>query len=269
MRQRFTPEMNESLESRALMAANPLHAEVRKLAHDTVGSPSSQATIHASATSLRSSLLGQYQFNGNGFDSSGKSSQFWLSNTKFSNGSLYLNGIYDFNNPDQNGYRARVNADYLSFRKFTVAVTFKSDSSSTNPYETPLLVGGENDRWFVLKRNNEGKLAVRLNNHVYEYAASSDTKIVTGKWTTVVCGIDVDTKRLTAYMNGQKMIDVALPSDFQFNVVNTPDEVSDRIWTFTNYSNGTTFKGYIDAFSYYNRKLTNQEMQKLSATGRR
>jgi len=268
-RHKFTPAFTESLESRALLAANPLHAEIGKINLHKTAPATTHGSIHAAAVPLKNSLLAQYKFNGNGFDSTGKNPMFLLTNTRFANGSLYLNGIYDFNNPNNNGYHARVDSYNLSYRKFTISLTFKADSFSTESYETPLLIGGEDYRWFVLKRSNEGKLAVRLNNHVYEYTAATNTKIAAGKWNTVVCGIDLETKQLTAYLNGQKMIDVALPSNFAFNVGNTETQNSQRHWAFTNYSNGTTFKGYIDAFSYYNSKLSNRDMQKLSASGRR
>lgn len=264
MSHKFRPEMNQTLEHRELLTAQLGHAEVLRIRHTVTP----KAMILPAQNAIQKSLLGQYLFNGNSFDSTGKNGSFNLSNTSFKNGALYLNGIYEYS-LKSNGYRAETGARNLSYDHFTVALTFKADKFSNDQWETPLVVGGDWHRWFVLKRSHEGKLAVTLNNHINNYTTNLNTRINPGMWNTVVCGIDVAKRQLTAYMNGKLMIDVNLPSDFKFTVADSDEKLSDKKWTFTNYSNGTVFNGLIDAFSYYDRKLTNKEMQQISFQGRR
>ena len=264
MSRKFSPEMNQPLESRELPTAQLAHAEVFKI-RNTV---SPKSIINPAQNATQKSLLGQYLFNGNPFDSTGKNGSFNLTNTSFKNKALYLNGVYEYNGKGQ-GYRAWTEARNLSYNRFTVALTFNAEKFSMDQIATPLVVGGEWYRWFVLKRSQDGKLAVTLNNHINSYTSDLNTKIHAGMWNTVVCGIDVSKRRLTAYMNGKLMIDVNLPLDFSFTVTDSDQKLIDKKWTFTNYSNGTAFNGLIDTFSYYDRKLTNYEMQKLSAQGRK
>ena len=88
------------------------------------------------------SLVANYQFNGDPSDSTGISSPFELINTEFINNTLYLNGIYE---SAPNGFKTFATIDDFKYQYFTISMDFYPFESS---YYMPIIVGGEWYRWF-------------------------------------------------------------------------------------------------------------------------
>lgn len=216
-------------------------------------------------------LLARYSFNGTPADYLKKAPDFQLNNTNyFQNAALNVNGIYDLK---PNGYEATVGAPALSYDSFTVAITYKAgtppmyfkNNGQLAKSEMPLLVGGTGYRWLSVYFAGNGNLSIRLNNNTTEYQGPATLKPPLGKWSTLVCGVDVPSHSLTAYVNGKKVIDVQLPQGFAFDVASSPSKEFDKEWTFQDYSNAQAYHGLIGDLSYFSAKLPNDAMKQLSA----
>lgn len=64
------------------------------------------------------------------------------------------------------------------------------------------------------------------------------------------------------FLDGQRLRDVDL-GDFQFNVVGTPSEESDKAFSFWNYGNASFFCGQADNLRVYGRALAATEISSL------
>ena len=108
-------------------------------------------------------------------------------------------------------------------------------------------------------------MRVSLNDHKQEYEAPAAFKPPLGKWSTLVCGVDLPSHSLTAYVNGKKMLDVQLPQGFTYNVKSWKFSNDQKLWMFQDSGKSSAYHGLVGDFSYFNTKLPNDAMQQLSA----
>jgi hypothetical protein len=199
--------------------------------------------------------LAHYRFRGNANDEDKANPPFALNNTSFKDNALYLNGVYGMSK-DPNGYRAVGRTPKLDYTTFTVALRFKAESFDGKKYN--LLTGGTLYRWFGLSRSFRG-LHVTLNNQRFRHEVK-EARIEQGKWTVLVCGMDVARRKGVVYLNGVKIEELTLPEGLALEVIGSPAEDSDKVWTFTNYSNGSTFHGLVSELIIYGKLLSPAEV---------
>jgi hypothetical protein len=223
------------------------------------GSVSSSAQV-ARLTPPR--LIASYTLDGTAVDATGNSAPMNLSNTSFSDNTLFLNGHYG--PPEGFGASARITG--LSYNSFTVSLDFKSLDFSCfegrDECHDTIIVGGEAYRWFGL-RNKAGKLEVTLNNQSFT-ATIPNANVMTGAWQRVICSVSVATKKVIAVLDNSDVASVDLPSDFRFEIVGTPSESSDNIFTFDNYGSPSAFTGYIDNLKVWDRALSEAELSDVA-----
>jgi hypothetical protein len=201
--------------------------------------------------------LGRFKFDGNATNSGIGKATFRLKNTEFKDDALVLNGLYNGTKPA--GYKAECATPALDYNRFTVALRAQAEDFSG---ERPLIVGGPSYRWFCLQRSDGGELTVTFNNgeirHGFKGAA-----LAAGEWFTVACAVDLSKRTVRAYLNGKTAGEFELSKDFTLEVAASDAKERDRVWTFTNYSNGTVFHGLVDELLIYDRALTPAELTAL------
>jgi hypothetical protein len=207
-------------------------------------------------------LIASYTFDGTAVDATGNSAPMNLLNTSFSDNTLFLNGHYA--PPEGFGASARITG--LSYNSFTVSLDFKSLDFScfegTDECHDTIIVGGEAYRWFGL-RHKAGKLEVRLNNQSFA-ATIPDANLKTGAWQRVMCSVNVATKKVIIVLDSSSVASVDLPSDFRFEILGTPLESTDNIFTFDNYSYASAFSGYVDNLKVWDRAMSEAELSDVA-----
>jgi hypothetical protein len=208
---------------------------------------------------LQAEVLGHFRFDGNAEDASGHKHQFQLKNTQFKDKALYLNGKYELNGtPD--GYRAVCATPSLSDTSFTVVIRFKADSFESRTRN--ILTGGVAYRWFGMHRAKTGNLSITLNNQQFSHEITNAT-LQKDKWTVIASGVDLVARKIMVYLNGKETTQIGLPKDFKLAVTTSNKKKSDKVWTFTNYSNMTVFHGLVDELIIYNRMLPSDEFSNI------
>jgi hypothetical protein len=198
-------------------------------------------------------------------------------------GMLMLNGVYENNGGGGgggrgtggilNGYRAVFRVPQLDYRAFTVSWRFRLDSTDREwPYPRErtiwhrqnLITGGTSYRWLVISRNSSKHLNIAFNNDNVGLNFP-DVELPEGRWMRLACSFDLrDRRRVLVTLDGRKVADLALPQSFSLKVIGSKSDATDRLFTFTNYSNGTTFGGEIDDLIVFPRALTEEELSRLA-----
>lgn len=212
----------------------------------------------AQAESQPSPPLAHFTFNGHAQSASPVEVEWDLRRAEFRDDALYLNGIYEFGPDAANGYHAICRTPALKFTAFTATLRFKAESFANDPARMCLLVGGRQLRWFTLERSQAGNLRVTFNNGAFEHDLMNTT-LEAGKWTVVSCGVDLDARKVIAYLDGKPAGEFSLPTDFRWEVVGSKFEAPDKLWTFVNYSNTNLFHGLVDELIIHNRMLSSEE----------
>ncbi len=202
-------------------------------------------------------LLARFRFNGNAKNEGQGEAKFELQNTQFKDNALFLNGKYEFGG-DKDGYRAVCSTPKIDYTTFTVALRLKAKGFNLG---TNLLTGGTNYRWFGMHRSNAGNLVVTLNNQAFAHEIKGAT-LDEGKWLVVACGVDIPKRKIIACLNGKKVAHIDLPKEFELEIVKA-QLGGDKVWSFTNYSNGNVFHGLVDELLIYDRTLNVEELEKL------
>jgi hypothetical protein len=205
--------------------------------------------------------LAWFRFGGNDKNEGKGEATFELINTEFQQNALYLNGIYESSGAP-GGYRAVCRTPALNYETFTVAVRFKAEDFTPN--KCNLLTGGTAYRWFGVERSPAGNLLVMFNNGDYKREIKG-APLEIGKWTVIACSVDVPRRRVVTCFNGRRVAEIDLPKDFELQVVKgqSGKEDYDKVWSFTNYSNGKVFHGIVDELLIYDRALSEDELDRL------
>ncbi len=226
---------------------------------------SARAIEQASVAAPASAPLAHFTFNGHAKDEQGQA-EFELQNTEFRENALYLNGVYQLG-PDSKGYRAVCRTPSFRFTAFTAAVRFQAEEftaavrfDALTSTKSSLLIGGTSYRWFGLQRSAAGNLEVMFNNGKLRHEIPG-APLEAGRWTVVLCGVDLAGRKVVVYVDGKKVDEFDLPADFTLEVIGSPEEATDKVWAFANYSNANCFHGLVDELVIYNRLLTPAEIE--------
>jgi hypothetical protein len=202
-------------------------------------------------------LLAAYPFDAGAVDTTGNSAPMTLLNAPVTNSSLYLNGKYSGSDPQ--GFVALASITGLSYNSFTVALDF-NPADFLFGHES-IIVGGTSYRWFSL-RHNTGKLEVTLNNQSQSYVIPNSA-LQPGRWQSVLCSVNVATRKIVTFVNNTRVADIDLPVGFRFEVVGSPAENSDKTLSFVNYSNADVFRGFVDNVKVWSRALSASEIDAI------
>ncbi|HVX11620.1 MAG TPA: redoxin family protein [Pirellulales bacterium] len=204
-------------------------------------------------------LLARFRFDGNANDDQG-GPPFELRNTEFIDNALYLTGIYEGNSSD--GYHAVGQTPGLDYSRFSVVVRFRPDSAGSG--KTNILTGGTATRWFGMQRSAAGRLTITLNNQAFRHEVAK-VVIAEGKWTGIACAVDLQQGNVLVYADGQQADEFTLPPDFKLAIIgNKRFEERDKVWTFSNYSNGNVFFGLVDELLVYGKPLSDDQLAAMS-----
>ncbi len=98
-----------------------------------------------------------------------------------------------------------------------------------------------------------------------DYVHSYEDAYANGKvWNRVTCCVDLENLLIKMFFSGNKLENVHLPPDFVLNVLDSKGQESAKELTFTNYSNGRTFRGYVDNLRVFGWALEDEDVLALS-----
>lgn len=202
-----------------------------------------------------------------------------------------LNGEYEHGGGK--GYRAVVDMPALHQDTFTVALQFWASDFDTAPntdgpwwrlrwwlfgfgwiasppassgHDT-LLMAGKSYRWMGYKVR-DGELCLTLNNATVVHPFRG-VAVGLDRWHSIVASVDVKSKRVATTLDGVRLPDFTLPDGFQWNNVVDRTAPDERQFTFTDYSDGTCFHGYVARLRVLDRSLEGADLERFSvAAGR-
>jgi len=135
-----------------------------------------------------------------------------------------------------------------------VAIRLKADDFEAGHR---LIVSSEFYYWFRLEVASDGRLVVRLSS---SSSAPTPERIEAGRWTTVVCGIDVKEGRGVVACDGRPAQTFSVPP--RASARTSHDEHLTR-WTFANPQVKQVVHGLVDEFIVYDRLLTPEECARV------
>ncbi|UCD52338.1 MAG: hypothetical protein JSW27_06810 [Phycisphaerales bacterium] len=221
-----------------------------------------------SSAQLPDGIHAHYRFDGDGSDTCNAGHPFEFKGVDFAGNTLYLNGRYEYGSK---GYRAVVDVPWLAYDSFTISLEFNPVFSGKkegllisflNPGRTEtnnIITGGTSHRWFSLRSGQNKKLELTLNNQDYVYTFKKAV-VQEKSWNRVICCVDLKNRLIRTFYNHARQEDIHLPSDFVLRV--RPSDNDEKL-TFTNYSNGSTFYGYVDNLRIWDRALQDHEISSL------
>jgi hypothetical protein len=173
-------------------------------------------------------LVAKYTLNNTAVDSTGRNSNITLTNAPYqADGSVYSNGIYPYSNASGSTIRTP-NLSSFNFNKFSISFEFKINSVPSS--RNPIIVGGNSYRWIGANVEPNGTISMLWNN---SNITNSSKTIPLGSFNTAVIQYNGSVAEL--YLNGE------LACSQAFSLSNGGDSNIQN----TNYSNATTFLGYL------------------------
>ena len=184
---------------------------------------------------------------------------FSCRNVPLENGALQFNGVYVHGIEGRaNGCNAELDVPELDRNGFTTCLSFRPDRDEGNPL--PLLNFGAANRWFYAHVAPDGRLRFGLNCH--DIRLDTEGIVDNRTWNWFVCSLDIRRKTLRCVLNGVRLADVSLPSDFAWH--ETPERAKARVDT-TYWNGGKAFKGEIGAFALFGRPFSETELRSLGS----
>lgn len=208
-------------------------------------------------------LIAHFRFDGDGLDENRARPAWNLTNTKFDEGSLYLNGWYD-GSKDQPGYRAMLDTPGLNPKLFSIVLRLRPAKPREGAGLSNIISASNWFRWFSLGTDDAwgGRVLVKFNNGDYSFRIERSL-LRRDVWTVLTCTVDIEARQVAVYQDGQRVGRISLPGDFVLDVLNTTSFSKNNVLTFTDYSGGKTFTGWIDEMLLYNRVLSEDEVMNL------
>lgn len=185
----------------------------------------------------------------------------FLQNAPVVNGMVKLDGFY-IRSGKEPGSCLSVRCAKLDYEHFTVAIRLVPEREGDY-----LLVGGEGYRWLAIRLTALNELEASINNGRGRWKMRIP-KVKLGKPMTVAVSADVASHKLVVYLNGKKEESIKLDDGTKFDVAATSANESDKVWTCTNFSNGSTFKGSVDEIEVFDRALADNEVNQLKINGK-
>lgn len=200
------------------------------------------------ATAIAPLPLGYYQFEDSAADSMGNSPDFDLKNTYYQDGSLYLNGTYEYTGAGRWGYRARVQLDEFTVEAFTICFDFYTLPSDDWHSDTIL----DLRPWLqVWDRSNSDGLELDFESEESDRLALHVMHAEECRWNNIILSADLAEKRITIYFNGELAQIATLPDWFRPDAENWSKSI-----TFSDYGTGQAYYGYIDNFIAFNEPIS-------------
>jgi hypothetical protein len=208
------------------------------------------AGVHQSAA--QPLLLSYFKLNTDGQDSLSNSFPMNLAGVTFNNNALTF--------PASGYYTASAQITGFSYSSFTVSFDF--NPAAFGYPNTTLLSGGPSYRWFGLENDAAGHLLLTLNdyNQLYNFT----NVITTNHWHTLICSVDLNSQTILIMLDGQMLPPIFL-QHFQFDVIGTAYEQSDKTFTFWNYGDASFLSGQANNLRVFSGALTASEMSALNA----
>ena len=208
-------------------------------------------------------LITHFKFDGNGLDENRDHPAWELTNTMFEAGALYLNGWYD-GVKDPPGYRAMLDTPALRPKRFSIMLRLKPTEPRKGASQSNIISASNWYRWFSLGTDDSwgGRLLVKFNNGDYSFRIERSL-LRKDAWTVLVCTVDIEARQVVVYQDGQRVGRISLPADFILDVLHLTNFQNNNVLTFTDYSDGRTFTGWIDEMLLYDRVLMEDEVAKL------
>lgn len=206
---------------------------------------------------IKSALF--YPLEKDGSDYYNKGTKFNFNNIRFKRKAMFSDGTYDAESNDSD-YNAILQIPSLNYKKFSISTFFFPVRWGNEP----VIAGGQDYRWFIIEREWK-TLRLTLNNKEYNVKLPG-LKVLTNQWNSLVLSWNLDAKTIFISLNNDGLVKVILPNDFKLNVFDGKGNSNnkDKKILFTNYSIGSTFKGYIRNMRFYDRPLSENEIVKLN-----
>lgn len=200
--------------------------------------------------------LARFQFDGNGNDSTGnKANRLYMDNfvsPDFRANALYGDGHFG-GYPEQT---PAIRTASLDYRAFTIAFRFKAMSFKNK--NNNILSGGRYSRWisFCAGANFDspsGNLTLTFNDQ--EYTHEYPVKLEVDRWYSLVCGVNLQAKTVTTWLDGEMLPPITLPRNFRLAVLEGDRglvrKAREKSWYFSNYSTRKIFHGLIDELAVF------------------
>ncbi len=184
-----------------------------------------------------------------------------LINTTIRDNALYLDGKYCYycTNASE-GYTAVFRPSVFNYQKFTVATKLQTEDFTNG---RTLFVGGTHCRWLAINVNSQGRIELKLNNGRFSRDIEG-INLIQGNWASITISFDLTAKKIVVYFNGNRASQILLPPDFVLEIINDSEwNKDDKAWTFTNYSNGRTFRGLIAGLLTFDTILSDDQVLQL------
>ncbi len=192
--------------------------------------------------------IAYYQFEGSPADSMNHSPDFELKNTYYQDGSLYLNGTYEYAGAGRWGYKARVHPNDFNVDAFTLCFDFYKLPSDDYDSDAVLYMRP----WFEIhdvRRSDD--LELRLQSEESDRLALRLMDAEDCRWNNLILSADFTKRRIAVYLNGEHVQTATLPDWFR------PD--TEDWWeslAFTDYGAGRAYYGYVDNFIAFNETIS-------------
>lgn len=170
----------------------------------------------------------------------------------FRGNALYGNGDYG-GFPEQS---PAIKTPSLNYSAFTVALRFKAISFKNK--NNNILTGGRYSRWMSFCTganfsNPSGNLTLTFNDQ--EFRHEYPIKLEVNKWHSLVCGVNLRSKTVTTYLDGDQLPRIKLPDNFKLAILEGDTglvrKARERSWYLSNYSTHQVFHGLIDELAVF------------------
>ncbi len=230
-------------------------------------------------------LIAHYPLMSDGKDALGTNAPPELKNVEFRPEGFYLNGGYEHR--PGNGYRAVFPASGLSYGSLGFSVDLlpldfkpeasvrpwrawwhsllsllRIDSSSASSSHENVIALGPSYRWFCVKHRS-GHLELTLNNNDYKQSVPGAV-LAPGKWHRLMVSLDLNSRTILSSLDGKILPPVQIPKDLKLSVIGSPAEATERVITFSDYSNGSAYHGYAADLRAFDHALSRLEMESLA-----
>ncbi|MBO4511163.1 MAG: leucine-rich repeat protein [Victivallales bacterium] len=172
-------------------------------------------------------------------------------------GALHVSGEYNYKTIPH------LDVPELRYDRFALAISFQPQQEHGK--SMPLVSFGGGWRWFHILLSSDGTPQVAFRGLVKrELSFPLAGKIHPGTWNWIVVSFDGSARSLFVILNGRKLPEIALPSDFAFSL-NRVERDKHRSIQLANTNNGTVFKGAVNGFLLFNRALTKDELEAIAS----